>query len=301
MKPDVTVITGPTATGKTAVAVAFALEYGGEIVNADAMAVYRGMDIGTAKPGAGERRGVPHHLLDVAEAGAEYTVAEYVKAASAAIEDILSRGKRPVIVGGTLFYIESLLKNREFAEGSEKIRAELEAYSTERLISELQAVDPISADKLSDRRRIVRALEVFRVNGRTISDFNNADKLRPNVYSADVFILNYAKREILYNAIDKRVSSMVELGLLDEARELYGRGVRTAAIGYKELFDYFEGLSSFNEAIEIVRRKSRNYAKRQLTWLRHSPLAGSAELIEWVEKPDVQQFMERVYGKRVSV
>lgn len=294
----VVVITGPTATGKTAVAVAFAEKYGAEIINADAMQIYRGMDIGTAKPTAAERGGIPHHLFDEVPAGAEFTAADYVKRASAAIADISQRGKLAVIVGGTLFYIESLLKNREFAEGDASVRAELESLTDVQLRSELQASDPESFAKFSDRRRIIRALEVYRVNGRTITDYNREDSLHPLSCEAEMYVLNYAKRENLYKAIDKRVDSMVELGLTEEARELYSAGVRTAAIGYKELFDYFEGLSSFNEAIAIIKRKSRNYAKRQLTWLRNSAIAKDAQYVEWTDKPSVSQFLGEIQWKQ---
>lgn len=280
--PFVVVICGPTATGKTRLSVELALELNGEIVSADSMQLYRRMDIGTAKASVDERCGVPHHMIDVAEPTEPYSVARYVDEAVRCIDDILSRKKLPIIVGGTNMYIDSLLSGRSFsaAVGDDPVlKAELEAeYDSvggEEMLRRLSLFDPDRAAKLAaaDRRRIVRAHEVYRLTGKTITRHDIETQSIPPRYNAAVIVLDYADRSRLYERIDARVDEMVSMGLFDEVRSLIAEGLSpdcTAmqAIGYKEPAAALRGEISDAEAIELIKRESRRYAKRQLTWLR---------------------------------
>ena len=279
--PKIAVITGPTATGKTALGVMLAKELGGEIVSADSMQVYRRMDIGTAKVTKEEMQGVPHHMLDVAEPSESYSVARYVAEADACVQDILIRGKLPIIVGGTGLYIDSLVAGRDFDESSsdEAIRRELEEkYSSmggEALLAQLAELDPERALKLypSDKNRILRALEVFYTTGRTITEHDELTRKIPLRYDAAVIALSFKDRATLYERIDRRAEGMIEAGLFDEVRSILASGVpekctAMQAIGYKEAFQAIRGEISENEAVELIKRESRRYAKRQLTWLR---------------------------------
>ncbi len=282
MTPKVVVICGPTATGKTRLSVELALELGGEIVSADSMQLYRRMDIGTAKATLSERRGIPHHMIDVAEPCDSYSVARYVDEAARCIDDILSRKKLPIIVGGTNMYIDSLLSGRSFsaAVGDDPVlKAELEAeYDSvggEEMLRRLSVFDPDRAAKLApaDRRRIVRAHEVYRLTGKTITRHDIETQSLPPRYDAAVIVLDYKDRSRLYERIDARVDEMVGMGLFDEVRALLAEGLSpdcTAmqAIGYKEPAAALRGEIGDAEAIELIKRESRRYAKRQLTWLR---------------------------------
>ena len=277
----VIVIAGPTATGKTALAVALAKEFDGEIVSADSMQVYKGMDIGTAKVTREEMQGVPHHMIDVAEPSEPYSVARYVEEAAACVEDILARKKLPIIAGGTNLYIDSLLSGRDFADNEEgnvlrdALNAEYDALGGERLLETLRSFDPERAEKLhpADRRRIIRAIEVYKLTGKTISEHDAETKLIPPRWDAKKLAVSFSDRELLYRRIDRRVDLMIEAGLFDEVRALLASGIPAActamqAIGYKEPAAFLRGEISREEAIGLIKRESRRYAKRQLTWLR---------------------------------
>lgn len=284
MPPKIAVITGPTASGKTALGVALAEQLHGEVVSADSMQIYRRMDIGTAKPSPEEMRGVPHYMIDVAEPWENYSVARYVEEASACVDDILARGKLPIVVGGTGLYIDSLCSGRTFADGASDsaLRQELnERYDEiggEGLLGELRKVDPDRAQKLhaADKKRIVRAMEVYLLTGKTITQHDAETRLLPPRYDAACIALDFEHREDLYARIDRRVDAMVAAGLFDEVRALLAEGIPDTctamqAIGYKEAACALRGEYSEAEAADRIRQESRRYAKRQLTWLRRDP------------------------------
>lgn len=291
MTKKVIVIAGPTASGKTALSVMLAKELGGEVVSADSMQVYRGMDIGTAKATLAERAGVVHHMLDVADPGEDYSVAQYVDAAARACEDIIARGRLPIITGGTGLYIDSLLSARFFAETEqtrrvrEELNAEYERIGGEAMLEKLRAVDPERAEKLSanDARRIVRALEIYTLTGESASAHDAKTRALPPRYEAARIVLSYKERAQLYARIDARVDEMIAAGLFDEVSALLARGVgkdSTAmqAIGYKEAARALAGEIDREEAAALIKQASRRYAKRQLTWFRRWE---DAFRIEW--------------------
>lgn len=297
MPPKIAVITGPTASGKTALGVALAEALRGEVVSADSMQLYRRMDIGTAKPTPEEMRGVPHHMIDVAEPGENYSVARYVEEASACVDDILARKKLPIVVGGTGLYIDSLLSGRTFADGTSDsaLRQELnERYDEiggEGLLGELRKIDPERAQKLhaADKKRIVRAMEVYILTGKTITQHDAETRLLPPRYDAARIALDFENRADLYARIDRRVDAMVEAGLFDEVRALLAEGIPAdctamQAIGYKEAVDAVRGQTSEADAADRIRQESRRYAKRQLTWLRRDP---SLFWIRFEKAPDM--------------
>ena len=298
--PKVVVVAGPTATGKTRLGILLAQRLGGEIVSADSMQIYRRMDVGTAKATAAERAEVPHHMLDVAEPDENYSVSRYVEEAARCCEDILARGKLPVIVGGTGLYIDSLLSGRDFAgreEGAESLRAELNARwereGGEALLEELRSFDPERAAKLhpSDRRRIVRSIEIYRLTGETISAHDARTRALPPRYEAARIHLNYRDRGELYAHIDARVDAMAAAGLFEEVAALLSSGLSPSctamqAIGYKESAAALRGEISRAEAIEQIKRNSRRYAKRQLTWFSRS---ADAFGLLWDGAPDFEK------------
>lgn len=298
MTKRVLVITGPTATGKTALSVALAKNLCGEIVSADSMQVYRRMDIGTAKVTEEEKQGVPHHMVDVAEPSENFSVARYVEMAAGCCEDIFTRGGVPIIAGGTGLYIDSLLSGRSFAERSDRendIRNELNRQYEERggdaMWSELNEVDPERAAKLSpkDRKRVVRALEIYRLTGKTITQHDEETRALPPRYEALIIALDYVHREDLYSRINRRVDEMMSAGLEQEVRSLLDSGLEddcTAmqAIGYKEIVRAIRGQLSMEDAVEQIKQESRRYAKRQLTWLRRNP---DICWLRWQGKPDL--------------
>ena len=277
--PRILVLCGPTASGKTALGVELARAPGGEVVSADSMQVYRRMDIGTAKPTAEEMRGVPHHMLDVAEPWEDYSAARYVAEASACVDGILARGKLPIIVGGTGLYIDSLVSGRTFAPfpggWREKLQQRLEAEGIGPLYAELRAVDPQRAEKLhlADHRRVLRALEVWYETGETITAHDERSRTQPPRYDAVRIGLAFADRRRMWEQIDRRVDRMLADGLEAEARALYPYRELNAlqTVGYREFFDYFDGRIGYDEAVELIKRNSRRYAKRQLTWFRRDP------------------------------
>ena len=277
-KAFIPVIAGPTASGKTSLSIELAKRFNGEIVSADSMQIYKRMDIATAKPDATEMQGIPHHLIGIIEPGDEFSVAQYKVKAIEAIEDILSRGKQPIVVGGTGLYIDTLIKNTEFFDYEKSdIRSNLEARNekegTLSLLNELSSIDPATAEKLhiNDTKRIIRALEVYYSTGKTISEQCELSHLTESPYRWCIIGLNADERQYLYNRINLRVDIMLENGLIDEAREFYASDVsHTAvqAIGYKELKPYLDGEKSLDSVIDKLKMETRRYAKRQLTWLR---------------------------------
>lgn len=297
------VIVGPTASGKTRMAVELAKAHNGEVVSADSMQIYRRMDIGTAKPTAEEMDGVPHHMIDVADPEEDFSVARYVEMASACVDDIFSRGKLPIVAGGTGLYVDSLLSGRTFAAFSpdSSLRKELEEELAERggevMLAELSRVDPEAAARLhpNDHKRIVRALEVYRSTGKTISEHNRETRALPPRYDALTIGLNFQDRADLWARIDQRVDQMAAAGLEREVRELLSSGLSprcTAmqAIGYKEFVAAVEGTMTWREAEELVKLRSRQYAKRQLTWFRRNP---EVHWLLWEKNPNFGNARQR--------
>ena len=281
MPPRIVILCGPTATGKTRLGVALAKALNGEVVSADSMQVYRDMAIGTARPTAEETEGVPHHMMAVADPTENYSVARYVAEASEVVDDILARGRVPLIVGGTGLYIDALRRGQTFSAYRpesglrEKLQARAEAQGLASLYAELQTVDPETADRLhpNDAKRILRALEVWYETGETISAHDRRTKDLPPRYEAAVLALTYKDRAALYARIDRRVDRMMEQGLAEEVRALLDRGVPPGctamqAIGYKELAPVILSGGELTAAAEEIKLRSRQYAKRQLTWFR---------------------------------
>ncbi len=278
------VITGPTATGKTALGVALCRALGGEVISADSMQIYRGMDVGTAKPTPRERAAAVHHMIDVADPREDWSVARWAEAASAAADDILARGKVPVVVGGTGLYIEALLTGRSYGAAPEdtglreRLSAEYDAGGAEAFRERLRSVDPERAEKLApaDKKRLVRALEVYLLTGETITEHDRRTRALPPRYPSVRFALAFRDREVLYERIRRRVDAMAEEGLFEEVEALLRAGLRpesTAmqAIGYKEVAAALRGECTRSEALDAVKQASCRYAKRQLTWLRRDP------------------------------
>ena len=281
MAEKILVVTGPTATGKTALSVELAKKLGGEIVSADSMQIYRGMDIGTAKVTKAEMQNIPHHMIDIADPSEDYSVSRYVEAADAAVRGILSRGRLPIVAGGTNLYIDSLIAGLDFAEKAEdaalreSLNKQYDDIGGEAMLEHLRGFDPERAAKLhpADKRRIVRAVEIYILTGETITRHDEETKKRPKRYDAVKIALTFADRAVLYDRINARVDKMVSDGLFDEVKGLLDSGLSPActsmqAIGYKEPAAYFRGEMSKGEAIELIKLSSRRYAKRQLTWLR---------------------------------
>jgi tRNA dimethylallyltransferase len=273
-------ITGPTASGKTALAIALARELDGEIISCDSMQIYREMDIGTAKPTAEELSAVRHHLIDILPPDAPYSCADYVRDAEAAIRDVHSRGKLPILCGGTGLYLDRLLRGGvdDGASCDEKVRerlfSELRELGRDAMYERLCAIDPESAASIhkNNEKRVLRALEICEVTGRKKSEIDKENSELSPLYDATVISLVFHNRELLYNRIEKRVDDMIEQGLADEARALMDAGVfersQTAAqaIGYKELFPYLRGECDLSECVDELKVATRRYAKRQLTW-----------------------------------
>ena len=304
MAEKIVVVAGPTASGKTALGIALAKELNGEIVSADSMQVYRGMDIGTAKATMAEREGIPHHMLDVAEPWEDYSVARYVEQAEACCRDILARGKLPILVGGTGLYIDSLISGRDFAAVDsdqglrEALSVEYDALGGEAMHRRLQEIDPERSAILhpADKRRIVRALEVYQLTGMTITEHDRQTRALPKRFDAAAIHLNFKNRSALYARIDRRVDAMVEQGLFREVEGLLAAGLSpesTAmqAIGYKEAVRALQGELRREEAVDLIKQASRRYAKRQLTWFNRDK---EALPILWEDEPDFE------YARRLS-
>ncbi len=297
MKPNILVICGPTASGKTALAAELALRFGGEVVSADSMQVYRRMDIGTAKPTQSEQRGVPHHMIDVAEPEENYSVARYVADAVPIVDGILARGKLPIIAGGTGLYIDHLVAGRQFApfQPDSGLRPQLQARAREEglpaLYAQLAQVDPDAAGSIhpNDEKRIIRALEVFLSTGKPLSQHDRESRALPSRYTPLTIALSFAQRPHLWERIDRRVDQMMAQGLEGEVRALLESGIppdctAMQAIGYKELAAAIRSGLPAADGAEEVKLRSRQYAKRQLTWFRRNR---DARWFEWEKIPDL--------------
>ena len=296
MKPDILVICGPTASGKTALAAELALRLNGEVVSADSMQVYRRMDIGTAKPTPEETRGVPHHMIDVADPEENYSVARYVADAVPIVDDILKRGKLPVVAGGTGLYIDNLIAGRRFAPFTpdsglrERLQAQAREEGLPALYARLQKADPDAADRIhpNDEKRIIRALEVWLSTGKTISQHDADSRALPPRYTPLTIALNFKERPWLWERIDRRVDDMMERGLEREVRRLLADGVPPGctamqAIGYKEIAAAISQSRPISDGAGEVKLRSRQYAKRQITWFRRNK---AAHWFEWEKIPD---------------
>lgn len=269
-------VVGPTASGKTALSIEIAKRYNGEIISADSMQIYKGMDVATAKPTKEEIQGIVHHLIDNVNPENEYSVAQYVNDARNAIIDIDQRGKIPILVGGTGLYVNSLLDNVQFIESpvDDELRKRLNSLNTEELLHMLCEVDKESYEKLSvekNHKRIARALEIFYLTGKPKSVVDREAKSTPSPYDAIKIGLNANDRQFLYDRINMRVDSMIDMGLLDEAKKFLSMNLSSTAskaIGYKEFIPYFNGESSLEECKDVLKMETRRYAKRQLTWFK---------------------------------
>ncbi len=292
MSRKIICVCGPTASGKTDLGVFLAGELGGEVVSADSMQVYRGMDVGTAKPGPGEMKGIPHHMIDVWDPREDHSVAQYAAQALECMEGIFSRSAVPVVVGGTGYYFDSILYENGYAPApDEKIRAELRSLLQERgkeyLYSMLLEEDPVSAGRLhpNDTKRVIRALEVKLGSGKTIGEHNAGNMDLPPRFDALMIGLDFENRQALYERTDRRVDAMFSAGLAEEVRQLTESGVspeRTAmqAIGYKETAGFLRGEKTLEETVREIKRNTRRYAKRQLTWFR------KYRDMRWIVQPD---------------
>ena len=276
-------VVGPTASGKTALSVALAKALNGEVISADSMQIYRGMDVGTAKVTLEEMDGIPHHMIDVAEPWESFSAARYVEMADPLLQDILHRGKTAIIAGGTGLYVDALMAGRTFAPYPEtgrrqELEQEAEEQGMEHMLLRLRQVDPDSAERIhmADRKRIIRALEVYEETGKTITQHNLETQAVPDKYQPVWLGLTYEPRQLLYDRIDLRVDNMLKQGLLEEIHSLLDRGIprqctAMQAIGYKEFLPVLDGTEQLETAVEQVKQGSRRYAKRQLTWFRRNP------------------------------
>ena len=290
MKKPLIVLTGPTAVGKTSLSISLAKAVNGEIISADSMQVYKGMDIGSAKSRKEEMQGVTHYLVDILEPEEEFHIVKFQELAKAALEEIYAKGKIPILVGGTGFYIQAVTRDIDFtqAEQETSYREELEQFAKEKgaeyLHEKLREVDSKSAENIhaNNVKRVIRALEFYHQNGTPISEHNEEQKQQTSPYNLAYFVLT-APREILYERIDRRVDQMMEEGLLEEVKSLRERGchrgmVSMQGLGYKEILAYLEGEYPLEEAVRILKRDTRHFAKRQLTWFRRE------QDVIWVDK-----------------
>ena len=301
MKKPLIVLTGPTAVGKTKLSIALAKAVNGEIISADSMQVYRYMDVGSAKITPDEMDGVPHHLVDVLDPTEDFNIVLFQQLAKKSMEEIYAKGRIPILVGGTGFYIQALLKEVDFTEshGELPIRKELEekaatVYGAAELYQKLSEVDPASAETIhpNNVKRVIRALEYYYETGQKISEHNEEQKQKESPYCSAYFVLN-DERSILYDRIDRRVDQMIHDGLVDEVSRLKEMGytrelVSMQGLGYKELFPYLAGECSLEEAIYIIKRDTRHFAKRQLTWFRRE------KDVIWLNKPDFAYDEEKI-------
>ncbi len=280
MKKNIVIITGPTAVGKSELSISLAKDIRGEIISADSMQVYRGMDIGTAKISPEQMQGVKHYLIDILDPDEEFNVSSFVDCANDALDKIYKGGAVPIVAGGTAFYIQALLKQVDFSDDSGKddeLRNRLEEQDTDELFEKLKEADPESCKVIhkNNKKRIVRALEYFYLTGKKISEHNDEQKHKEPEFNFAYFVLT-DDRSRLYDRINARVDKMFEEGLLDEVRELkeagYSAGLTSMqAIGYKEIYSYLSGEISLDEAKNLIKLNTRHFAKRQLTWFRKEP------------------------------
>lgn len=290
-KPKILAVAGPTASGKSALAVTLAEKFCGEIISCDSMQIYRRMDIGTAKPTHEEQATVPHRMIDVVDPEVDFSCADYVKMAADEVESVLASGHVPVFCGGTGLYLDAFLRGSDFAETrvDNELREELRFFAEREgnvaLHEELRKIDPKSADEIhpNNVKRVIRAIEIYRTGGKTKSELDRLSKTYESKYDALVIALRYNDRALLYDRIDRRVDAMISDGLLEETRTLYNEGIfeknttASQAIGYKEMLGYIRGEASLNEATELLKGATRRYAKRQMTWF------SSKDYVKWID------------------
>ncbi len=300
MKQPMVILTGPTATGKTKLSIALAKAIDGEIISADSMQVYRHMDIGSAKIRSEEMEGIPHHLIDILEPTEDFNVVSFQRLAKKAVQEIYGRKRIPIVAGGTGFYIQALLYDIDFTDNEDhpEIRAELEALALDKgadvLHQMLKKVDLKAAEEIhaNNVKRVIRALEFYRLTGKKISEHNKEQYEKSSPYLAAYFVLN-DERSLLYERIDERVDAMLEAGLVEEVRALKDMGctrsmVSMQGLGYKEILAYLEGELTLEEAVYTLKRDTRHFAKRQLTWFRRE------RDVTWLNKPDFQYEEEKI-------
>lgn len=306
-KIPIVVVCGPTASGKTKLAVDLAKIFGGEIISADSMQIYKGLDIASAKPTEEEKEGVPHHLMDFLDPRRGYSVADYVIEARRLIADISARGKLPIICGGTGLYINAIVDNIEFDDtGSDPgYREELRAIAEERgngaVLEMLREIDPESAERLHENNlsRVIRALEVYHISGKTMTEIQAESRKNPSPYEPCMIMIDW-DREILYDRINRRVDIMLENGLLEEAREFFTHEdyvTASQAIGYKELKLYFDGEKELSECVEHLKQETRKYAKRQLTWFRKDSRISLISAGETTKYDEILKNAEKIIKK----
>ena len=307
MKKPLIVLTGPTAVGKTKLSIALAKAVGGEIISADSMQVYKYMDIGSAKIRKEEMDGIPHYLVDVLEPEEEFHIVKFQEMAKEAMEQIYANGHIPILVGGTGFYIQAIVKDIDFTENEEDkaVRAKWETYAMEHggeaLHAELSKIDPKSAEDIpaGNVKRVVRALEFYELSGKRISEHNEEQKAKGSPYNFAYFVLN-DHRNLLYDRIEKRIDEMIEEGLVEEVQGLKERGchkdmVSMKGLGYKEILDYLDGNLTLEEAVYILKRDTRHFAKRQLTWFRRE------ESVSWINKYEYNYQDEEILSAMLTV
>ena len=306
-KKPLIVLTGPTAVGKTALSISLAKAVGGEIISADSMQVYQYMDIGSAKIRSEEMDGVPHYLVDVLDPAEEFHIVKFQEMAKEAMEKIYANGHIPILVGGTGFYIQAIVKDIDFTENEEnhEVRARWEQYAKENgaeaLHAELEKIDPKSAEDIpaGNVKRVVRALEFYELSGKRISEHNEEQKAKGSPYNFAYFVLN-DYRNLLYDRIEKRIDEMLEEGLIEEVQGLKNRGftkdmVSMKGLGYKEILDYLDGNLTLEEAIYILKRDTRHFAKRQLTWFRREPE------VSWIHKYEYDYNDEKILDAMLGI
>lgn len=311
-KIKIAVIAGPTASGKTELGVEIAKAFNGEVVSADSMQIYKGMDIATAKPTAEEMNGIPHHLIDFLERDKAFSVADYVELANEQICEIHARGHLPIIVGGTGLYISSLIDNIQFpdiksdAEVRKKLEQQAAEFGNEILFERLQKCDPETAAELHPNNlvRVIRALEVYEITGRRLSEYKAESRLVESPYESVIIGLNFNDRQMLYDKINLRVDIMVKIGLVEESRQVFESGkMKTAAnaIGYKELIPYFENRADLQSCIDKIKQETRRYAKRQLTWFRKNAKIQWVMLDEFDNKEKFFDYCKKNIAKALSL
>ena len=307
MKRPLIILTGPTAVGKTKLSIALAKAVNGEIISADSMQVYRGMDIGTAKIRPEEMQGIPHHLIDILPPEEDFNVVLFAKLAKQAMEQCYAQGKIPILVGGTGFYIQAVLYDIDFTENDDdkSYRESLERLAAEQgaeiLHEKLRQVDPKAAEEIhpNNVKRVIRALEFYEKSGQKISEHNEEQKQKESPYNFAYFVLN-DERAVLYDRINQRVDQMVEDGLEAEVQKLLSAGVSASSVsmqglGYKELVAYLNGECSLEEAIYILKRDTRHFAKRQLTWFKRE------EEVIWLDRPAFEQSEEKILAEMLRI
>ena len=293
----VAAVVGATASGKTSLSVELARRLNGEVISADSMQIYKGLSVATAKPTPDEMQGIPHHLIDFVPLDEEFSVARFCEFGHEVIADIASRGKLPIICGGTGLYVDSLLNNIIFADVPSddalrnRLNAEFDGYGGDALLERLRNIDPETAQKLSpaDKKRIVRGLEVYELTGTTLSEFSRRSRAFPDRYRTCIIGIGYRDRQKLYDRINLRVDIMLQDGLLEEVKHFYSENAGKTviqAIGCKELLPYLRGEQTLGEAVENLKRETRRFAKRQLTWFRRN------DKIKWIYADELTSFNE---------